>query len=72
MPVSIRSGVSPEAHASVPSRARVTSRAVARRAGPLASSLSYRAESRRLRASPAPSTTSPAQSQDEVAVDPHA
>ena len=56
------------AQASAPSRALSTSRAVARRAGPLASSLSFRAESRRLRARSAPSMISPARSRTPLAV----
>jgi hypothetical protein len=53
--------------ASVPSRARSTSRAVARRAGPLASSLSFRAEIRRLRARSTPWVISPARSRTPLA-----
>lgn len=68
MPLTMRKGVSPGAQASVPSRARPTSRAMARRAGPLASSLSFRAERRRLRASWAPSVISPARSSTALAL----
>lgn len=57
VPVRRVSGEPSGAQASVPLSDRSTPSAVARRAGPLASSLSFRAESRRLRASSAPSVT---------------
>lgn len=53
--------------ASVPSRARSTSRDVARHAGPLAGSLSFRAEIRRLRARSTPWVISPARSRTPLA-----
>ena len=59
VPVSRVSGEPSGAQASMPSRALSTPGAVARHAGPLASSLSFRAESRRLRASWTPSVISP-------------